>query len=245
MSTSSPDAPLLEVEDLVAGYGRIEVLHGVELSAAAAEATTLIGSNGAGKTTLLKTIVGLIPPVRGRVRLRGEDITGWSVQRRTRAGLVLVPEGRRVFAGLSVHDNLLMGGYGRRRTAVAATLEEVYGRFPRLAERRGQPAGTLSGGEQQMLAIGRGLMAAPAVMLLDEPSLGLAPKAVAEVTGILSALAGAGTTLVLVEQNAGVAFRVARRGYLLDRGRIRLAGEVARLRADPQVRSAYLGQATV
>jgi branched-chain amino acid transport system ATP-binding protein len=249
--SSSPDphrhgeaGRLLEVEGVVAGYGRIEVLHGVDLAVAAGEATTLIGSNGAGKTTLLKTIVGLIRPSRGRIRLRGDDITGWSVQRRARAGLVLVPEGRRVFAGLSVHENLLLGGNGRGRTAVAATIDEVYGRFPRLAERRGQPAGTLSGGEQQMLAIGRALMAAPAVMLLDEPSLGLAPKAVAEMTGMLTALASLSTALVLVEQNAGVAFRVASRGYLLDRGRVRLAGDVARLRADPQVQSAYLGQVT-
>jgi branched-chain amino acid transport system ATP-binding protein len=239
------DVPLLEVTDLTAGYGRIEVLHGVDLAIPAGTATTLIGSNGAGKTTLLKTIVGLIRPTRGRVRLRGEDVTDWSVQRRTRAGLVLVPEGRRVFAGLSVHENLLLGGYGRRRAVVSASLDEVYGRFPRLAERRRQTAGTLSGGEQQMLAIGRALMAVPSVMLLDEPSLGLAPKAVAEMTGILTALADAGTTLVLVEQNAGVAFRVASRGYLLDRGRVRLAGDVARLRADPQVQAAYLGVGTV
>ncbi|MET7751649.1 ABC transporter ATP-binding protein [Micromonospora sp. NPDC005367] len=243
-SSPAGDAPLLEVTGLAAGYGGIEVLHGVDLAVRAATATTLIGSNGAGKTTLLKTMVGLVRPSRGRVRLRGEDITDWSVQRRTRAGLVLVPEGRRVFAALSVHENLLLGAYGRRRSAVAASADEVYGRFPRLAERRRQPAGTLSGGEQQMLAIGRALMAAPTVMLLDEPSLGLAPKAVAEVTGILTALAGAGTTLVLVEQNASVAFRVASAGYLLDRGRISLAGEVARLRADPQVRAAYLGLGT-
>ena len=237
--------PLLEVVGLSAGYGRIEVLHGVDLAIPAGTATTLIGSNGAGKTTLLKTIVGLIRPAHGRVRLRGEEITDWSVQRRTRAGLVLVPEGRRVFAGLSVHENLLLGGYGRGRAMVRATLDQMYGRFPNLAQRRRQLAGTLSGGEQQMLAIGRALMAVPTVLLLDEPSLGLAPKAVAEMTGILTALADAGTTLVLVEQNAAVAFRVASRGYLLDRGRVRLAGDVARLRADPQVQAAYLGIGSV
>nr|WP_296067069.1 ABC transporter ATP-binding protein [uncultured Actinoplanes sp.] len=233
--------PLLEVVDLAAGYGRIEALHGVGVSVGPAEAVCLIGRNGAGKTTLIKTIAGLIRPSRGRILLRGEDITSWPVQRRTRAGIATVPEGRHVFAPLSVHDNLLLGGYRRDRRAVRASLDQVYGRFPRLFERRVQAAGTLSGGEQQMLAIGRALMSAPALILLDEPSLGLAPRAVAEMTEILTGLADADTGILLVEQHADVAFTVAARGYLLERGDVRASGPSSDLRTDVRVRSAYLG----
>jgi branched-chain amino acid transport system ATP-binding protein len=233
--------PLLEVVDLAAGYGRIEALHGVGVSVGAAEAVCLIGRNGAGKTTLIKSIAGLIRPRRGRILLRGRDITSWPVQRRARAGIACVPEGRHVFAPLSVHDNLLLGGYRRGRREVRASLDEVYGRFPRLLDRRTQAAGTLSGGEQQMLAIGRALMSAPAVILLDEPSLGLAPRAVAEMTEILTALAGADTGILLVEQHAEVAFTVAGRGYLLERGDVRASGPSGELRNDARVRTAYLG----
>ncbi|MEU8821742.1 ABC transporter ATP-binding protein [Actinoplanes sp. NPDC048796] len=232
---------MLRLSGLAAGYGRIEVLHGVDLTVGAGEVVCLIGRNGAGKTTLLKTVAGLIRPTRGQVLLRGRDITGRPVPWRHRAGVSLVPEGRHVFAPLSVHDNLLLGGYGRPRRAVTAAVAEVYARFPRLAERRRQTAGTLSGGEQQMLAIGRALMSAPAVILLDEPSLGLAPLVVSEVETIIAGLAGAEAGVLLVEQNAAVAFRVADRGYLMERGRITTSGPSAMLRGDARVRSAYLG----
>ena len=235
----------LRVSGLVAGYGRIEALHGVDLTVGAGEAVTLIGANGAGKTTLLRTLAGLMPAWRGRIEFDGLDITRWPAERRARAGLALVPEGRRVFAGLTVEENLRLGGYPRARgvrAATAAGLAAAYELFPRLAVRRGQAAGTLSGGEQQMLAIGRGLMSRPKLLLLDEPSLGLAPLAVREVTNALTELVG-GTTLVLVEQNAAVAFRVARRGHLMHRGSFAAAGSVTELRANPAVREAYLGVA--
>ena len=235
------DDELLRLSGLVAGYGRIEALHGVDLMVGAGEVVCLIGRNGAGKTTLLKAVAGLVRPTGGQVLLRGRDITDRPVPWRTRAGVALVPEGRRVFAPLSVHDNLLLGGYSRPRRALTGALAEVYTRFPRLAERRRQAAGTLSGGEQQMLAIGRALMSAPSVILLDEPSLGLAPRVVAEVGAIIAGLAGAEAGVLLIEQNAAVAFRVADRGYLMERGRITTAGPSAALRDDARVRSAYLG----
>ncbi|HEX5540945.1 MAG TPA: ABC transporter ATP-binding protein, partial [Micromonospora sp.] len=216
-------------------------LHGVDLTVAAGEAVTIIGANGAGKTTLLKTIAGLIRPTRGRLLWDGQEITGWPVEKRVKAGLVLVPEGRRVFAGLSVADNLLLGGYVRPG---AVDVDEVYSLFPALAERRSQPAGTLSGGEQQMLAIGRALMSRPRLMLLDEPSLGLAPLMVAQVTTALVELRNRGVPLLLVEQNANAAFKVAERGYLLDRGAVAAAGTTSELAADPQVQAAYLGLAS-
>lgn len=233
---------LLEVTGLRAGYGRIEALHGVDLRVAAGEAVCTIGSNGAGKTTLLKTIAGLVPARSGRVLLEGEDITRWTTERRAKAGLVLVPEGRQVFAGLTVRENLELGAYGRSRGA-AAELARVFELFPVLLDRAKQVAGTLSGGQQQQLAIGRALMGRPRVLLLDEPSLGLAPLAVREVTGKLVSLAAGGTTLVLVEQNAAAAFRVAERGYVLDRGDVLLDASTAQLREDPRVQAAYLGTA--
>ena len=233
---------VLSVTDLVSGYDRIEALHGVSIEVRAAEAVTLIGANGAGKTTLLGTVAGLLRSWRGRVEFAGEDVTRWSAERRARAGLALVPEGRRVFAGLTVEENLHLGAYRRRRSTTADGLATVYELFPKLRDRRRQPAGTLSGGEQQMLAIGRALMSRPTLLLLDEPSLGLAPLAVREVADALVALAGRDTTLALVEQNAQVAFHVAQRGYLLDRGAVTSAGSVAELRDDPLVHQAYLGQ---
>ncbi|HEX5597606.1 MAG TPA: ABC transporter ATP-binding protein [Micromonosporaceae bacterium] len=228
----------LQVAGLVAGYGRIEALHGVDLAVAAGEAVTIVGANGAGKTTLLKTIAGLIRPTGGRLLWDGQDVTGWSAEKRVKAGLVLVPEGRRVFAGLSVADNLVLGGYVRRGSP---DFDEVYSLFPVLAERRSQPAGTLSGGEQQMLAIGRALMSRPRLVLLDEPSLGLAPLMVAQVTAALVELRTRGVPLLLVEQNATAAFKVAERGYLLDRGSVAAAGTTAELAADSRVQAAYLG----
>ncbi|WP_018347940.1 ABC transporter ATP-binding protein [Longispora albida] len=233
---------VLEVEGLVAGYDRIEALHGVSLTVGEGEAVTLIGSNGAGKTTLLKSIAGLITPWSGSVRWHGKDVTRRAAEKRSRDGLVLVPEGRKVFAGLTVEENLTLGGYHRKPADRNKTRSEVYDLFPRLRERRTQAAGTMSGGEQQMLAIGRALMAQPSVVLLDEPSLGLAPKAVTEVTTVLCELVRRGSTLVLVEQNAHAAFKVAHRGYLLDRGTVAVSGPVDELRADPRVRTAYLGE---
>lgn len=233
--------PLLRVTGVAAGYGRIAALHGVDLVVNTSETVCLIGRNGAGKTALLKTIAGLLRPHAGEIRLDGEQITGWPVQRRVHAGISLVPEGRRVFEPLSVHDNLRLGGHGQDRRLLAASLDDVYARFPLLAERRHQIAGTLSGGEQQMLAIGRALMSGPRVILLDEPSLGLAPRAVTEVIAIISALAGAEAGVLLVEQNAEVAFRIASRGYLLERGAITTSGPTGSLRQDPRVRAAYLG----
>lgn len=232
---------LLKVSGLRAGYGRIEVLHGVDLEVEASEAVCTIGSNGAGKTTLLKTIAGLLPSSGGEIHFDGEDITRWSAERRAKSGLVLVPEGRQVFAGLTVRENLELGSYRRPRNVAAEQLEKVIELFPVLQEREKQAAGTLSGGQQQQLAIGRALMGRPRVLLLDEPSLGLAPLAVSEVTETLASLAAAGTTLVLVEQNAAAAFRVADRGYVLDRGNILLEAPIAELREDPRVHAAYLG----
>jgi branched-chain amino acid transport system ATP-binding protein len=235
---------------LVAGYGRVEVLHGIDLDVRKGQAVTVVGANGAGKSTLLKAIAGLLSARTGRVELLGGDVTGWPAERRARAGMALVPEGRQVFGGLSVRDNLLLGAYGRRRAAAPdgdgrvsphEALRQVHELFPVLAERARQPAGTLSGGQQQMLAVGRALMGRPALLLLDEPSLGLAPGAVREVVVKLRRLAAIGTTIVLVEQNAVAAFKVAERGYVLERGRLTLSGTTAQLGADPQVRRAYLG----
>jgi branched-chain amino acid transport system ATP-binding protein len=233
---------VLRVTELVAGYGRVEALHGINMTVETGEAVTLIGPNGAGKTTLLRTLAGLTRPWRGRIDFDGTEITRWSTEQRTRAGLVLVPEGRRVFAGLTVEENLRLGGYSRARAATAKSLATVYELFPRLADRRSQSAGTMSGGEQQMLAIGRAMMSRPTLLLLDEPSLGLAPLALREVADALVELTGRGSTLALVEQNAAVAFHVAQRGYLLDRGSLVTAGSVDELRGDPRVQQAYLGR---
>lgn len=232
---------LLTVSGLRAGYGRIEALHGVDLKVETGEAVCTIGSNGAGKTTLLKAIAGLLPTNAGEILFDGEDITRWSTERRARSGLVLVPEGRQVFAGLTVRENLELGSYRRSRSLALEQMEQVIELFPVLKEREKQTAGTLSGGQQQQLAIGRALMGRPRLLLLDEPSLGLAPLAVREVTEKLASLAAAGTTLILVEQNAAAAFRVADRGYVLDRGNILLEASIAELRADPRVHAAYLG----
>ncbi|MCE7002292.1 ABC transporter ATP-binding protein [Kibdelosporangium philippinense] len=234
---------MLQVHTIVAGYGVIEALHGVDLSVAEHEAVTLVGPNGAGKSTLFGVISGLLRPWSGQVVFDGHDVTRWSAQRRALAGLTLVPEGRRVFAGLTVEENLRLGAYRRARGKdVTARVAEVFDLFPRLAERRRQGAGLLSGGEQQMLAIGRALMGRPRLLLLDEPSLGLAPLAVREVAGALTQLVRAGVTVALVEQNAAVAFGVAARGYLLDRGEIVADGPVEELRDDPRVHEVYLGE---
>ena len=234
---------MLRVEDVVVAYGAVEALHGVTLEVAEGEIVTLIGANGAGKTTTLRTISGLLTPRSGRVTLDGAPISGVKAHEVVRRGVSHVPEGRRIFTALTVRENLEMGAYAvKGRAVVAERLERVLALFPRLRERIAQPGGTLSGGEQQMLAIGRALMAGPRVLLLDEPSLGLAPLLVQEIfREIVRINREDGTTILLVEQNAHLALSVARRGYVLETGRIVLQDDARRLLEDPKVRAAYLG----
>jgi branched-chain amino acid transport system ATP-binding protein len=233
--------PLLRIAGLGVRYGAIRALHGIDLEVHAAEIVTLIGSNGAGKTTLLRAISGLVPPSAGSIHFQGVDVTGHRPELLVALGISHVPEGRRIFANLSVRENLQMGAYLRPETE-AEGLERVFGLFPRLRERLGQPGGTLSGGEQQMLAIGRALMAEPRLLLLDEPSLGLAPLLVQQIFGIIREINQQGTTVVLVEQNARQALRVAQRAYVLETGALAIAGAAADLARDPRVRAAYLGE---
>jgi branched-chain amino acid transport system ATP-binding protein len=238
---------MLVVEDLHAGYGLAEVLSGASLHVKAGDVVALIGANGAGKTTTMRAVSGMLQPSRGRVLLDGQPVQGLAASRIARLGLAHAPEGRRVFGPLSTEDNLLLGAYRRLprffgfRARAAAELERVYQLFPRLKERRRQQAGTLSGGEQQMLAIGRALMAQPKVMLLDEPSMGLAPVIVQEVFRTLRRLKAEGMTMLLVEQFAKQALEVADYAYVMERGRIAVEGTPADLRKDARVLAAYLG----
>jgi branched-chain amino acid transport system ATP-binding protein len=232
----------LRVEDLEVRYGAIQALRGVSFEVHAGEIVALIGSNGAGKSTLLRAVSGLIRPSAGRIHLEGVDVTGRKPEAIVRLGCSHVPEGRRIFSNLSVLENLQMGAYPRRGSE-AASLERVCALFPRMRERVKQPAGTLSGGEQQMLAIGRALMAEPRLLLCDEPSLGLAPLLVQQIFAILREINRQGTTVVLVEQNARQALRVAQRAYVLETGTLVLSGAAADLARDPRVRAAYLGEA--
>ncbi|MDP8958163.1 MAG: ABC transporter ATP-binding protein [Actinomycetota bacterium] len=231
----------LEVRHVVAAYGRIRALHGVSLEVGAGEMTALIGANGAGKSTLLKVIVGALAPLDGRVHFDGRDVTGWPAHRRVRAGLVLVPEGRAIIHSMRVEENLLLG---EDASGSPGQLDQVYERFPILGERRHLPAGLLSGGEQQMLAIARALLGDPRVLMLDEPSLGLAPIIARQIFQLLSQLRDEGMTVLLVEQNARQALRIADRCYVLESGRIAAEGEAALLREDPQVQASYLGGTT-
>jgi len=233
---------LLEVEAVDTYYGRVQALHGVSLTIDEGETVTLIGSNGAGKTTTLRTISGLNRPARGRVRLRGTDIVGLSPDRVVMRGIGHAPEGRRVFGRMSVRDNLFLGAYVRKDAAgIRSDEERVFNFFPRLRERRNQVAGTLSGGEQQMLAIGRALMSRPKILLLDEPSLGLAPILVDTIFQVIREINGQGTTILLIEQNAAKALQVANRGYVLETGRIVQEGSAKSLLESPDVQRAYLG----
>jgi branched-chain amino acid transport system ATP-binding protein len=237
---------LLEVSGLSARYGAVAALRDVSLEVRAGELVALIGANGAGKSTLLRTIAGLVAPTAGRVALDGQDVTGQAPEAMIRAGVALVPERRRVFAPLTVLDNLELGGYalprGRDfRGRLEAGVEEAYRLFPVLRRRRDQLAGTLSGGEQQMLAIGRALMTRPRLLLCDEPSLGLAPLVVAEIMRLLSTLRAEGTTILLVEQNARMALRAADRAYVLEVGSVVLSGAATDLLEDDQLKAAYLG----
>jgi branched-chain amino acid transport system ATP-binding protein len=234
---------MLEVADLDVYYGAIHALQGVTLTVRAGEIVTLIGSNGAGKSTTLRAISALVAPRAGLIRFEGQDVTRMRPHEVVAAGIGHAPEGRRVFANLTVRENLDLGAYTRRdREGVRRDMEEVLELFPRLKERFGQQAGTLSGGEQQMLAIGRALMARPRLLLLDEPSLGLAPFLVTEIFRILREVNRRGTTVLLVEQNAHMALETAQRGYVLETGRVVLADEGRALLANPQVRKAYLGE---
>lgn len=234
---------LLEIRGLVSGYGRVPVLHGVDLEVEQGELVTVIGSNGAGKSTLLRTISGVNPAFAGSVVFDGKDLTKAGTARIAAAGIAHVPEGRRVFAEHSIEENLLIGGYVRRRQRdeVRADIAAAYERFPVLGERRESPAGTLSGGEQQMLAIAMALLARPRLLMLDEPSLGLAPLVVGRVFEHIRSLRAAGTTILLVEQIAQQALSVADRGIVLSLGEVVTRGTAAELRADPAVQAAYLG----
>jgi len=232
---------LLSVEHLQAGYGRIVGVEDVSIEVRRGELVALLGRNGAGKSTVLRAVSSMIKPRRGTIRFEGRDVTGQRSDKLARAGLVHVPEGRRPLPRLTVQENLRLGAFGRRNREAAADMEAVYERFPRLRDRRDQKAGTLSGGEQQMLVIGRALMSRPTVLLLDEPSLGLSPKLVTEVFDLIRSLAGDGLTVLLVEQNVAQGLKIATRGHVLTAGRITTTGTVEQLMADPAVIESYLG----
>lgn len=234
--------PVLELDDIEAHYGPIRALKGVSLTVNEGEIVTLLGANGAGKTTTLRAISGLMALSAGKIHLHSQDITGVKAHKVVELGVGHVPEGRRVFPRLTVQDNLDLGAFTiRDRTEIARRREEVFELFPRLAERRKQNGGTLSGGEQQMLAIGRALMMRPSIILMDEPSMGLAPVLVESIFMVIQRLNREGTTILLVEQNARMALEVAHRGYVLEIGRVVLEGKASDLANDPKVQAAYLG----
>ncbi|MCM5569050.1 ABC transporter ATP-binding protein [Burkholderiaceae bacterium FT117] len=232
---------MLEVSSLSSRYGRITALHDVSLRVDSGELVALVGANGAGKSTLLRALSGIQPTCGGSVGFEGRDVTRSSPRARVRMGIVQVPEGRQVFSPLPVEDNLRLGAFVRPSAEVAGSLEQVYSLFPVLAQKRKEPAGTLSGGQQQMLAIGRALMARPRLLLLDEPSMGLAPRLVAEIFATIRALRQAATTILLVDQNARAALSIADRAYVIEVGRIALTGSGSELLDDDAVREAYLG----
>ncbi|GAB3959310.1 ABC transporter ATP-binding protein [Streptomyces sparsus] len=240
-SAARTGEPLLELRDLRVFYGAIEALKGINLTVHPGEVVALLGANGAGKSTTLRTASGMIPLREGQILLHGERIDGIKSHDLVKFGVGHVPEGRRVFARMTVRENLQMGAY-RFKTPDAAEMDRVFTLFPRLAERRNQLGGTLSGGEQQMLAIGRALMGKPELLLLDEPSMGLAPLIVAQIFEILKEINEQGTTVLLVEQNASQALQLADRGYVLETGAVAMTDEASALLADPRVRAAYLGE---
>ncbi len=234
---------VLEVRGLKVAYGHILAVKGIDLTIREREVVALIGANGAGKTTTLKALAGMLPPAAGEIRYLGRPVTGKPSFERVREGLALVPEGRQVFGKLTVEENLELGAYARRDgPGIQQDLERIYRLFPRLQERRHQTAGTLSGGEQQMLAIGRALMSRPKLLLLDEPSMGLAPLMVQRIFEVIREISREGVTLLLVEQNARLALELADRGYVMESGLITLSGPGAELLGNPQVRHAYLGE---
>ena len=233
---------MLEVKDLEVYYGMIQAIKGISFEVNEGEVIALIGANGAGKTTILHTISGLIAPKKGSITFEGQEITKIPAHKIVENGLAQVPEGRRVFPSLSVLQNLKLGAYTRKdKDEIRETLEMVYSRFPRLEERKNQPAGTLSGGEQQMLAMGRALISHPKLLMLDEPSMGLAPILVEQIFKIIQTLHEAGTTILLVEQNAQAALSIADRGYVLETGKIVTSGTGTELLASPEIKKAYLG----
>ncbi|MEA2839847.1 MAG: branched-chain amino acid transport system ATP-binding protein [Methylobacteriaceae bacterium] len=240
----APPSPLLDVRGLVLGYGRTDAVKGIDLSIEAGRVVTLIGANGAGKTTTLRGISGLLRARAGSIRLAGNDISSLAANRIARLGMVQVPEGRQIFANMTIDENLRMGAYlVSDRAEEARRRDRVLARFPRLAERHTQPAGLLSGGEQQMLAIGRAMMADPKLLLLDEPSMGLAPRFVEEIFRIISEFKAEQRTILLVEQNARAALEIADEAYVLESGRITLSGPASQVANDPNVVAAYLGGA--
>ena len=233
---------LLEVRKLEVAYGGIKAIKGISFRVDEGEMVTLIGANGAGKSSTLRALSGLVMPVGGTVTYNGKDVTGVPSHALVGLGIALCPEGRGVFARLSVHENLLMGAYARKDKAqILREIDEIYGMIPRLKERTAQLAGTLSGGEQQMLAIGRAMLARPKLLMLDEPSIGLAPLMVEKIFEIINLIAKRGTTVLLIEQNAQLALENANRGYVLESGEITLSGDAKALLADPRVKAAYLG----
>ncbi len=234
---------LLKVTDLKVSYGGIEALRGISFEVEQGDIVTLIGANGAGKSTTLRSISGIVPIKAGKIEFNGEEITGKDPQKIVSRGIALVPEGRRVFPNLTVAENLKIGAYLRKDDAgIRKDMEHVYEVFPRLKERSWQMAGTLSGGEQQMLAVGRAMMTRPKLMMMDEPSLGLAPLVVRDIFHIIRQLSKEGITILLIEQNANAALKCAKYGYVLETGKITMQGEGASLLEDPRVRDAYLGQ---
>ena len=234
---------MLTLDNVSVNYGAIEALTGISMRVEQGEVVTLIGANGAGKTTTLRTITGLLEPREGKVTFEGEDISGRATHKLVAKGISMSPEGRGVFAILSVKENLRMGAYLRKdKREIAAEMERAFQMFPRLKERESQKAGTLSGGEQQMLAIGRALMSQPRLLLLDEPSLGLAPLVVHTIFEAIDAIKSKGTTILLVEQNAHAALKHSDRAYVLETGRIVMEGPSAELAADPRIKEAYLGE---
>ncbi len=232
---------LLSIENLRAGYGAVEVLRGVDIRISHGELIALLGSNGAGKTTLNAVMSGLVPPRSGRVVFDGEDLTGAHYRRIVQAGLIQVPEGRKVFPNLTVLENLELGAFTRARSRLSENIDRVFVTFPRLRERKAQLAGTMSGGEQQMLAIGRGLMAEPKLLILDEPSLGLSPLLVEELFTLIAKLRADGLAILLVEQNVGQSLDIADRAYVMENGSIRFSGTSSELLASDALRQAYLG----
>ena len=232
---------LLKVEDMHVYYGAIHAIKGISFEVNQGEIVTLIGANGAGKSTTLNTVVGLLRPRSGHIEFDGKNIVGLSASKMVSLGMALCPEGRRIFQEMTVRENLEMGGFSRPASEIDASMEDVFTRFPRLKEREKQIAGTLSGGEQQMLAMGRALMGKPKLLMLDEPSMGLAPILVEQIFDIIKELHAAGTTILLVEQNAQMALSIANRAYVLGTGRISMSGPAADVLADDRVRATYLG----
>ncbi len=232
---------MLELSQLVAGYGNIKALKGIDIRVPEGSIVSLIGANGAGKTTAMKTIMGILKAAGGRIDFQGQNITGLPAHKVVSRGIALVPEGRSILAGMTVLENLEMGACQRNDREIGADMEKIFARFPILAERKSQLAGTMSGGQQQMLAIGRALMARPKLLLLDEPSMGLAPLVVADIFKVIQEINQNGTTILLVEQNVRQALKIAHYAYVMETGRIVLSGKAAEIAANPRVTEAYLG----